>query len=229
MINRQHMVESNTQLAHELNQPLAAINLNISYIRQLIETCPTDNSKVSEVINDIASDVTRATNVVKNIRRILHKQPVAINNFDLNELIDETVYVFNREVLQKEISLVYDHEDDPCIIRFSRTGLQQVIVNILKNAIEAIDQADIQSPVIEITKTCTSDQINIFISDNGPGIKDENKEDVFTQYYTSKKGNTGLGLAICKDLMREIDGDIVLITPPENMKTCFNIIINRTL
>jgi signal transduction histidine kinase len=225
MTTKQHMVEANTQLAHELNQPLAAINLNINYIRQLIDDAPSNNNKLNDAINDIASDVNRATNVVKNIRRILHKEPVAISKFDLNELIDETIYVFNRELLKKEINLIYDHEDEPCIIRFNKTGLQQVIVNLLKNAIEAIDHGNIDSPMIKVTKEITPGQTNIFICDNGPGIKEENKENIFKQYYTSKKGNTGMGLAICKALMKEIEGDIELIGASNVKKTCFKIII----
>ena len=226
LTTKQHMVEANTQLAHELNQPLAAINLNISYIRHLIDSTPDDSNKIYEAINDISSDVTRATNIVKNIRRILHKEPVLILKFDLNKLLDETIHVFNRDLLKKGITLIYDGKEEPCIIRSDKTGLQQVIVNLLKNSIEAIDNSDIESPVIEITTAIHEKTTNIFICDSGPGIAETERENIFRQYYTSKRENTGMGLAICKAIMEEIDGDIQLVSPPEGRSTCFKVTIN---
>ena len=75
---RQNLIETNTQLAHELNQPLAAINLNVNYVKQLLNADPLDLSKLKESLADVSSDVTRATNIVKNIRRIVKKEPAFI-------------------------------------------------------------------------------------------------------------------------------------------------------
>ncbi len=225
---RQHMVEANTQLAHELNQPLAAINLNISYIRQLLESIPAAaNNKICEVIGDIESDVSRATNIVQNIRRMLKKEPVVIRTFDLNALLDETTHIFNRDLLQYNIRLVYASKEESCVVRSDRTGLQQVIVNLLKNAIEAISSVEIEQPEIEIRTVARKNGTNIFISDNGPGIKASERENIFKQYYTSKQGNTGMGLVICKALMEEVDGDVQLAPPPAGKSTCFKVIINN--
>jgi len=225
---RQHMVEANTQLAHELNQPLAAININISYIRQIIESMPpAAGNKICEVIGDIESDVARATNIVQNIRRILKKEPVIIRTFDLNILLDETIHIFNRDLLQNNIHLIYEPKEESCMVRSDRTGLQQVIVNLLKNAIEAISSAVIKQPVIELRTVAHKKGTNIFICDNGPGIKASERENIFRQYYTSKQGNTGMGLAICKALMEEVDGDVLLAPPPAGRNTCFKVIINN--
>ncbi|MDD2599025.1 MAG: hybrid sensor histidine kinase/response regulator [Kiritimatiellae bacterium] len=225
---RQQMIEANTQLAHELNQPLAAINLNVSYIRQLIESTPAaDNHKMREALSDIESDVARANNIVLNTRRILKKEPVAIKTFDLNQLLEETIRIFNRDLLQKNISLFYDPKEDTCMIRSNRTGLQQVIVNLLKNAIEAFASMKIESPVIEVQIVRHNKEIHILISDNGPGIPEAEKDSVFRQYYTSKKGNTGMGLGISKALMQEVDGDIQLVPPPPGKSTCFKVIVRK--
>ncbi|MFA7172339.1 MAG: hybrid sensor histidine kinase/response regulator [Kiritimatiellia bacterium] len=225
---RQQVIEANTQLAHELNQPLAAINLNVSYIRQLIELTPiADNHNMLDALSDIESDVSRANNIVQNTRRILKKEPVVIRTFDLNQLLDETIHIFNRDLLKKNISLFYEPEEDTCIIRSNRTGLQQVIVNLLKNAIEAIVSMEIESPVIEIRTAQHNGKIHILISNNGPGIADTDKDNIFKQYYTSKTGNTGMGLSICKALMQEIDGDIQLTSPPPGKNTCFKVIIRK--
>lgn len=225
---RQQMIEANTQLAHELNQPLAAINLNVSYIRQLIESTPAaDNSNMRDALSDIESDVSRANNIVQNTRRILKKEPVVIKTFDLNQLLDETIRIFNRDLLKNNISLFYEPGEEPCMIRSNRTGLQQVIVNLLKNAIEAIASAEIESPVIEVHTEKQEKETLVFISDNGPGIAAADVDNIFQQYYTSKKGNTGMGLGISKALMQEVDGDIQLAPPPPGKSTCFKIVIRK--
>ena len=223
--SKQHLVEANTQLAHELNQPLAAINLNINFVKQLLNNGSPDMSAVKDTLQDIGGDVNRATNIVRNIRRLIKKEPATVSKFDLHELLAETVYVFNREVLQKNIELLFDRPDKPCIVSFDRTSLQQVIVNIVKNAIEAIATAEIEDATIEIVTECKPGSKSVTICDNGPGISENDRDHIFQQYFTSKKDNTGMGLAICKALMTELDGDIRLADPPEGYKTCFKVIV----
>ena len=225
MSSKQHLVEANTQLAHEINQPLAAISLNINYIQQQLDSAPEEMIKIRDTLSDISKDVIRATNIVRNIRRIVKKEPVTSRKFDLRELLDDTIYIFNREIQQKNIELVFDRPAESCIINFARIGLQQVVVNLLKNAIEAILQANTKDPLIEVSTVTGKKETVIFVSDNGPGIKKSNQGKIFQQYFTSKKGNTGMGLAICKALMNELGGDICLAEPPEGRNTCFKVIV----
>ncbi len=221
--SRQHLVEANTQLAHELNQPLAAINLNTNYVRQLLDSTPHAISKMQETLQDISCDIARATNIVRNVRRLIKKEPVAIRKFDLHELLDETVYIFNREVLQKNIELLLNRPETPCIISSDRTGIQQVVVNLLKNAIEAIDDSTTVDPRIEITVLRNAAEVCVLVSDNGPGISEKNREKIFQQYFTSKKDNTGMGLMISRTLIKELEGDLHLVEPPEGYNTCFKV------
>ncbi|MFO7936930.1 MAG: hybrid sensor histidine kinase/response regulator [Kiritimatiellia bacterium] len=223
--SKQHFVEANTQLAHEINQPLAAINLNINYIKKLLDFSPDNTEKLRDALTDINNDVCRVTQIVKNIRRIVKREPAVFRKFDLYAFLEDTVYIFNREFQQKNIEVIFEHPEEECLVVFDRTGLQQVIVNLLKNAVEAITQAEIKNPQIEISVVKAETEMHIFISDNGPGIPAENREKIFQQYFTSKKGNTGLGLAICKGMMTELEGNIYLIDPPEGRNTCFKLVI----
>jgi signal transduction histidine kinase/DNA-binding response OmpR family regulator len=225
--SRHNLVEANTQLAHEINQPLAAINLNLNYVNQLLNAESIDLTKIKEALNDVRNDVSRATNVVKNIRRLVTKEPVSVKPFDLKELLRETVNVFNRELSQKKIELLFDVSEAPLQVVFNRTGLQQVIVNLLKNAIEALNQTDNDIRSIRISTDNQDHDISVSISDNGTGIDSDIQEQIFQQYYTSKTGNTGMGLSICKALMNELDGDICLSEPPDDYATSFKITIPK--
>ncbi len=225
--SRHNLVEANTQLAHEINQPLAAINLNLNYVSQLMNSESIDLTGIKEALNDVRNDVSRATNVVKNIRRLVTKEPASVKNFDLKELLHETVNVFKRELSQKKIELVSDVSEEPLQVVFNRTGLQQVIVNLLKNAIEALNQTDNDIRSIRITTDRRDHDISVWISDNGTGIDFAIQDQIFQQYYTSKTGNTGMGLPICKALMNELDGDICLTEPPDDYTTSFKITIPK--
>ncbi len=222
---KQNIVEANTQLAHEINQPLAAISLNINYIQQVLDSTPENMVNIRDTLADISKDVNRATNIVKNIRRIIKKEPVVSRNFDLRELLDDTLHIFTREIQQKNVELVFNRPKKPCIVSFDRTGLQQVVINLIKNAVEAMPKTETNNPLIEINVDSGKKETVIFVSDNGPSISKDNQEKIFQQYFTSKKGNTGMGLAICKALMTELNGDIELTEPLTGYNTSFKVII----
>lgn len=202
--------ELGSSLAHELNQPLAAIK-NYSQGVQLRMEQGTPPEVLMPIFQKIQQQVDTASNIIQRLRSLIHRQPTQKIWVDLPQLIDESIklvdYEFQRH--QIELAVLYSGEAEP--IYADATGLQQVLLNLLTNAKDAcISGRDCTYKCyVDLHVSFCDDQVIIDIIDNGIGLS-ESSDTVQQAFYTTKSDGLGLGLAICRDVIERHQGSLAL-------------------
>jgi PAS domain S-box-containing protein len=201
-------------LAHELNQPLGAILNNASTAQILISKAKGGGTVFGDILSDIITDTMRAGEVIRKIRAIVKKEQTRFEQWDLNLLIEEVVELYRNVFNIEKISIVLDLQKDVVPIRADRVQLQQVLMNLINNANEAMRKSS--SKKITIRSTMQSpDMIIVSISDSGTGIDEAKKDKLFEPFFTTKKDGLGIGLRICRSIIEEHGGRIWVENNPD--------------
>jgi PAS domain S-box-containing protein len=195
-------------LAHEINQPLAAIMTNAQAATRLITAPVPDLVELRAALADIVSDNQRAAEVVRRLRRLLRKDTSEYAPVDLNDCIDEITKVLQSDILARGIALVVEPAPERPRVLGDRVQLQQVTLNLLMNAFEALEQ-DPPSVKRVILRTATHNgAVRVSVVDRGVGLTDEQLPRMFEPFYTTKPDGMGLGLAICQTIMNAHEGTV---------------------
>jgi C4-dicarboxylate-specific signal transduction histidine kinase len=210
------LVETSATIAHEINQPLAAIVANAEASLRWQSRADPDLAKVAQLTRQIVNDACRANDIVQRIRAMAAKQEPERIPVDLNEVVAEALLFVRHEVESRSIKLSVKFRASHSIVLGDRIQLQQVIVNLLVNSIHAVTQADGSMRKIQLDSGGAKDDTIFFsIRDSGPGIPDENIEHVFESFFTTKGSGMGIGLAICHSIIRAHGGNIAVANHPE--------------
>lgn len=207
-------------IAHELNQPLGAIYNNTGAAQLLIEKDPPDLAEVAEILRDIKLDDKRASEVLVRIRNMLGKTATQVGPLDLNEAIAETMKLLAAEARARGVSLRTELEPGLPPVRADRVQVQQVIVNLVLNAIEAM--ADMPAPKRQLlvrSRRGDERQAEVSVSDSGAGIAPELLPRIFDAFVTGKPGGMGLGLSISRSIVEAHGGRLMAANPPEGGAT----------
>lgn len=186
-----------TGLAHELSQPLTAISQNVDAAISTAQQHAKDNPDLLNILSELDDQAHRGGDILHALRGFVRKDPGEMVPFDMNELIKQTERLLHHEALIQDVNLRFEGHDMPLVIG-NRIQIAQVIINLVRNAIEAITEAN--SPVKEVSIVAHQrpDQVEVWVEDTGPGI-DPNVT-LFKQFETSKKDGMGLGLSICRTI-----------------------------
>ena len=193
-------------IAHEVNQPLMAIVTNGAACLQWLSGDKINVEKARQAAGKIVSDGHRAGNVVRSIRELTRKNIPKMIELDINEVIELTLDLIRTELSHHRIILEVNLCLDLHIVRGDRVQLQQVILNIVKNAIEAMESEKRQNILRVVTKADGRGVLQISISDTGVGVDSENADRVFDAFYTTKPEGMGLGLSICRSIVEAHGG-----------------------
>jgi two-component system, LuxR family, sensor kinase FixL len=199
--------ELSTSLAHEINQPLGAILNNASAARVLISQEKDSPKDLSEILTDIVQDAKRAGDVVRKIRGLVKKSEVQFEFLLMNDLINEVVKLFQNRIKTNNVLLLLDLQPNLANVKGDRVQLQQVLLNLITNALEAMKGKSTSILMIR-TRMQMSDMVTVSVSDSGPGINETMKERVFKPFFTTKEEGLGIGLAICRSIIDEHGGRI---------------------
>jgi PAS domain S-box-containing protein len=189
-------------IAHEINQPLAAIVWNANAALRWLALDPPNLAKAHDSAELIIRDGDRATQVLARIRALLKKTPPSKTSLDVNEFINEVVALAQSEIVQHSIRLGVELANDLPKVPGDRIQLQQVTLNLIVNAVEALLSIDDRERTLLITSGRFNDnEVRIAVSDNGPGIDPQTAQHVFDAFCTTKPEGMGMGLAISRSII----------------------------
>ncbi|MBT1509824.1 PAS domain S-box protein [Bradyrhizobium sp. SRL28] len=201
------MGELSASIAHEVNQPIAATVTNAQAALRWLRAEPPDLDEVRASLSRIVEDGKRAGNVISGIRALINKVPPRKDRFDLNEAILEMIALTRSEVFKHGILLRTELAPGLPGVDGDRTQLQQVILNLVLNAIEAMGDLDEGTRELRIsTETEAAGSVLVTVRDSGPGLEPADVERVFTAFYTTKPKGMGMGLAICRSMVEAHGG-----------------------
>ena len=208
--------ELTTTLAHELSQPLTAILTNAqSALRFMPAGSDEEPDDIREILQDIIRDDKRATGVLQNLRAMLSGAPVVRESWNLNDLVREVAEFLHSEFIFRDILLTQELAPGLPNVRVARVEIQQVLVNLLLNAAQAMADTPAQERVIIIQTCATDQQVVASVRDRGHGIPPGQLEQIFEPFHSTKASGLGMGLAICRRMMDAHQGSIVARNHPD--------------
>ena len=194
-------------IAHELNQPLGASKLNIQFLKRKLEQGELDANTQQELFAALELDNSRASSIVRSLRSIFTDEKAAMECANLSSLIESILVIVRPEMRAKQIQLELKL---PAALHapVRQTEIQQVILNLVNNAIQSLESSDQLDKRISIEGTSSIHCIQIVIADNGAGVSPEIQADLFTILSSAKKTGMGLGLWLCQHIIGRHGGHI---------------------
>ena len=201
------MGELAASLAHEITQPVATARNNARAALNFLDKEPPDLGEVREALGCVVGDADRAGQIIDRIRDHIKKAPPRNDRFDLNEAIDEVIGLARSMIAKNRVSVRTRMTEGLLVVRGDRVQLQQVVMNLILNAVEALSLVDrgLRELLISTEQSGTN-EILVAVRDSGPGIDLERREHVFDTFYTTKSSGVGMGLSICRSIIRAHGG-----------------------
>jgi signal transduction histidine kinase len=199
--------ELTASIAHEINQPLGSILTNAETAQAILKSQTPDIAglpdiiELKDIVNDILQDDRRATEVIRRMRSLLKKAPFEQKQFDLNEVVQETIRFFSALAVGRKFEMVNVITPDALPILGDRVQLQQVILNLVMNGIEAMKDTPSETRIIGIRTSRVEKFAELSVSDRGPGIPEDKLKEVFEPFFTSKAEGMGMGLSIARTIV----------------------------
>jgi PAS domain S-box-containing protein len=200
--------ELTASIVHEVNQPLASIATNGHAALKFIQRDEPEVAEVQDALGDMIKDCSRATEIIQRVRALCRKSDPELVSLDLNELIEDTIRLVQREVRDQGITLCQDLCTALPAVRGDRVEIQQVLINLVMNGIEAMGAVDQRNRNLLIRSCQTGDQVLVAVQDAGAGIDAANTDRLFNSFYTTKPGGLGMGLSICRSIIEAHGGKL---------------------
>jgi signal transduction histidine kinase len=204
--------ELTASIAHEINQPLGSIMTNAETAQAILKSQSLDIAELpdivelKDIVDDILHDDRRATEVIRRMRSLLKKTPFEQKQFDLNEVVQETIRFFSALAAGRKCEMINVITPDALPILGDRIQLQQVILNLVMNGIEAMKDTPSETRIISIRTSRVENFAQLSVSDRGPGISDDKLKEVFEPFFTSKAEGMGMGLSIARTIIEAHHG-----------------------
>ncbi len=208
------MGELTASIAHEVNQPLAAIlSSGEAGLRWLRRDVP-NLAEVETAISRVVGQGRRASEIVTRIRAFLKKKPAQQDVLQIAEIIEEAALLVDRELSKENITLTIETESELPLIRGDRIQLQQVLVNLMVNAGQAMSEQSAPRTITVRAGHAESGGLGVTVKDTGPGIAPQDIPHLFQPFFTTKQGGMGMGLAICRTTVEAHGGQLSVVSAP---------------
>ncbi|EPE94749.1 sensor histidine kinase [Rhizobium grahamii] len=196
-------------LAHELNQPLGAIVVNAQTLLRWLDRDPPDFSAARRSAERMIRDSQRASEIIQNTRGLLSPSSNKLEPIDLDEVLVETMALMEHELQRSGVTVHVARKADIPQISIVKIELQQVLINLVTNAIQAMDAAGSRERNITISAgRPDSEHVNITVRDTGPGITGDVRDKLFAPFFTTKPTGLGMGLSICRTTLEARGGKL---------------------
>jgi PAS domain S-box-containing protein len=200
------MGQLTASIAHEVNHPIAATLTNAETALRWLGRQPSNIEKAMQAIDRIIRDGRRAAGIVDRIRALIKKEPSRREDLQINEAIMEVVGLTRNEISKNGVSLQMRLTQDLPLIEGDRVQLQQVMLNLLINAIEAMSQTSDGPRELLVNTQNEAKAVLVVVRDSGPGLPEANPERAFEAFYTTKPNGLGMGLSICRSIIEAHGG-----------------------
>jgi nitrogen fixation negative regulator NifL len=218
--NLAHLTRVNTvgalsgSLAHELNQPLGIILTNAEAAEELLAQDPPDLAEVQAILSDIVSADRRAAEVIERLRTLVKRGEVSLQPLSLNQVFEDVLHLLHADLIQRSVTVVCDLAPDLPAIAGDRVQLQQLVLNLVLNAADAMAENVSGARRLHLQTKLHESRICAFVRDEGHGLPAE-VEHLFQPFYTTKPLGLGLGLAICSSIVAAHHGRLWAEPHPE--------------
>jgi C4-dicarboxylate-specific signal transduction histidine kinase len=219
------MGEMATGMAHELNQPLSAIVTYSDAALRMATSGIEQPDKLQEAIKGARSQAQRAAEIIRHLRQLVSKQAPQRKKINLNELISESVKLIRTDAKRYHIHIKQELDENVPLIMVDPVQIEQVILNLIRNSVEALQQSNSKTREISIRSMHNNQLVQVEISDTGPGLDEEAQREVFKPFMTTKKGvGMGMGLSISRSIIEAHYGNLwVESVPGHGASFCFTL------
>jgi signal transduction histidine kinase len=202
------MAELTASLSHELNQPLTAILYSAQAGKRFLDSDKLDPAQAREIFENIIEDDKRAAALIISVRSLMKLETREKEKVNLNSLIRNTINIFHSEAVKQNIQINQQQNNEPVFVFGDKIQLQQVILNFLSNAANAMKKTEKEFKILEIKLMQEMDFVTVSVRDSGPGIDPAIKDRLFRPFVTSRKRGFGIGLAVSRSIIEKHNGDI---------------------
>ena len=206
-------------LAHELNQPLAAILANARAGRRLLEDDGVEKAELRAILEDIEADDRRAGEVIKRVRSLVKKDGGELQLLDINDVVHEVLELAHSDLIRRGVVAQTRLSPQLPVVYADRVQVQQVLLNLIMNACDAMSDTSPGDRSLIISTTVHDSAARISVCDRGIGIAPDSLQSVFEPFVTTKRNGLGLGLAICRSIVASHAGDMWATNNPERGAT----------
>jgi two-component system, LuxR family, sensor kinase FixL len=224
------MGELAASLAHELNQPLTAILSNAQAAQRFMAASPADLEEVHEILKDIVRDNIRASEVIRRMRALVKKEELESAPLDLATLIQDIVLMVHSDAILNNIGVLLELNPGLPMVRGDKVQLQQVLLNLLLNAFDAMkDCPAIQREVVIEAGQNGGRMVEVAIRDRGTGLTSDKLEKIFQPFYSTKRDGLGMGLSICRTIIEAHGGRLWAANnkPDRGATFCFTVPVEK--
>jgi C4-dicarboxylate-specific signal transduction histidine kinase len=198
--------ELTASIAHEINQPLGSILTNAETAIAILKSPTPDIAELKDIVKDILQDDRRASEVIRRMRSLLTKAPFELRRLDLNDVARETVEFLSTLAIARKVELTSFITPNALPILGDRIQLQQVILNLVVNGIDAMKDTSGENRIINIRTSRVEHFAELSVSDRGPGIPEDRLKEIFEPFFTSKAEGMGMGLSIAHTIIEAHHG-----------------------
>lgn len=198
-----------TEIAHELNQPLCAIASYSDTCLRMFDSGNAESQDVRHVLTEIGRQATRAAEVIRRIRNFVRKEEAERVAVDLNELVQDVVWLTQVEARWNQINVQMHLQEGGVEVRVDKILIEQVIMNLVRNAFEAIALAKSAQRIVDISTGTRKDGVRLVeVKDSGPGLAPENAGKIFQPFFTTKAKGMGMGLSLSMSIAQAHGGTL---------------------
>lgn len=203
-------------MAHELNQPLAAILSNAQAARRFLAAPEPDMQEIREILDDIVRDDKRAGDVIHHMRAMIQKKgAVAAEPLDFNKLVGDTAKLVHSEMVGRNVGLELDLAPELPAILAGRVEMQQVLLNLMVNAMDAMRDQPAERRQLRIQTSAADGRVRVALRDRGHGIPENAMADIFRPFFTTKTQGLGMGLSISRSMVEAHGGKLWAENAPD--------------